>query len=87
MTPPSNEQRPQKGQANTDWRVGLREASPYLGLGMQLAGAMVLFTGIGYFLDEWLGTLPWLTVAGAFVGMAAVFIQIVRVSKELGRKR
>ena len=66
-----------------DWRSGLMEASPYLGLGLQLAFAMVFFTGGGYLLDRWLGTLPWLTVVGAALGMVGVFYQIVRVSNEL----
>lgn len=63
------------------------DASPYLGLGLQLAVAMAFFTGIGYLLDRWLGTLPWLTIAGAAVGMVGVFFQIVRVSNELARQK
>lgn len=77
---------PGKRKPAGDWRQGLMEASPYLGLGLQLAVAMVFFTGAGYLLDRWLGTLPWLTVAGAAMGMVGVFYQIVRVSSELNRE-
>jgi ATP synthase protein I len=69
----------------TDWRASLREAGPYLGLGMQLALTMAFFTLGGYLLDRWLDTVPWLTIGGALVGMAAVFIQLVRVSTSASR--
>lgn len=69
---------------SSDWRESLRDASPYLGLGMQLAFAMAFFTIGGYLLDRWLATLPWLTVLGGILGMVAVFVQLVRVSKQVG---
>jgi hypothetical protein len=69
------------------WQESLRDAGPYLGLGMQLAFTMVFFTIGGYFLDGWLETLPWLTIAGAVLGMTAVFIHLVRVSKSLPSSR
>lgn len=72
-----------KGRA--DWRASFREASPYVGLGMQLALSMAFFTIGGYLLDQALGMLPWLTVAGGFLGMTAVFIQLIRVSREMTR--
>ena len=61
----------------------MREASPYLGLGMQIAMSMVFFVGGGYLLDRWIETLPWGTIVGAFLGMVAVFVQLVRVTREL----
>lgn len=68
-----------------DWRSSFREAGPYLGLGMQLAGGMALFTLGGYLLDRWLGTLPWLTVGGGILGTISVFTLLVRVVRELGK--
>lgn len=53
---------------------------------MQLALAMAFFSGGGYLLDRWLGSTPWLTVVGGVVGMVAVFVQVIRVSKELDQK-
>ncbi len=73
--------------AGRDWRVVLREAGPYLGLGVQLAGAMFVFVFGGYLLDGWLGTLPWLTILGAVLGMVAVFTQIYRVGAEIGNSQ
>ena len=56
------------------------DASPYLGLGLQLGFTMVVFSGAGYLLDVWLHTLPWFTIAGAASGMVALVAQLVRVS-------
>ena len=69
------------------WQAGLREASPYVGLGLQVAMSMVFFTGGGYLLDRWLGTLPWLTVVGAFLGMAAIGALLVRITQDLSSTR
>lgn len=84
MEPPI--QRPQDAKNKSDWRKGLQEAGPYVGLGMQLALTMVFFTGGGYLLDQWLETTPWLLVAGSFIGMVAVFIHLFRVASESNRK-
>ena len=64
----------------------MREASPYLGLGMQLALSMIFFVGAGYLLDRWLGTDPWLLVVGAVLGMVAVFIHLFRLVGELNKQ-
>ena len=34
-------------------------------------------------MDKWLDTTPWLLVTGSVVGMAAFFIQLVRIAKEV----
>lgn len=70
----------------TSWQASLRDASPYIGLGMQIALGLVFFMAVGYGLDWLLGTLPWLTLAGALVGMVAVFIYLFRASQTLGRQ-
>ncbi len=76
---------PNNTNAPGDWRASVREVGPYLGLGLQLALSMAFFVGAGYALDYVLETLPWLTIAGSVVGMAAVFVQIFRTSGEIGR--
>lgn len=73
-----------------DWQSSFREASPYMGLGIQLALVMVFFTVGGYLIDRTAGTLPWLTVLGGVLGMVAIFTKLIRVSSELSadaRKR
>ncbi len=71
----------------TTWQQSFRDAEPYLGLGMQLALTMVVFAAAGYGLDRLLGTSPWLLVAGAVLGMVAVFVLLIRVAKEADKGR
>jgi len=63
----------------------LGEVGPYLGLGMQIALSMALFVVLGYAIDQWLGILPWGTIAGALIGMASIFYHLMRVLDEINR--
>ncbi len=65
------------------WQQSVRAAAPYLGLGVELAVTMALCTGAGYWADQWLGTLPWCTLAGAALGMTAAFVHVFRISKKM----
>ncbi len=69
-----------------DWRSSMREAGPYLGLGLQLALTMLFFTGGGLLLDSYLGSGPWITIGGALLGMAAVFTHLFRITREANRR-
>lgn len=40
-------------------------------MGVELLGATLTWAGIGWLLDRWLGTGPWLLGVGAVVGNAA----------------
>lgn len=40
-------------------------------MGLELLAATLTWAGIGHLLDRWLGTTPWLLVAGAILGNAA----------------
>ena len=48
-------------------------ASKYMGIGLTMALATGLFMYAGVRADRWLGTDPWLTLAGAFIGAGAGF--------------
>lgn len=65
---------------------GMRAAGPYLGLGVQIGGAMLLFVGLGVVVDRTLGTTPWGVVAGAVLGMIGIVALVIRIAKE-GDKR
>ena len=56
-----------------------------MGLGWQIASTLIVFTFGGYWLDRWLGTKPWLLLAGATVGMISIFVQIYRISVDLNQ--
>ena len=58
----------------------LRKAGPYLSLGTTFAAAVVLGLGAGYWLDGWLGTTPWLTLAGALLGLTVGFYNFLVVA-------
>ena len=68
------------------WQDSVREAAPYLSLGMQLALCMVAFVGAGYALDLFLGTLPWLLLLGGIAGMACVIARVVYIAGQGTRK-
>ena len=48
-----------------------------------LVTAVVAFLVIGWLLDRWLKTAPWLLVAGIVVGTVAGFYQFVRIMSRL----
>jgi len=49
-----------------------------LGAGLDLAVALLVFLAVGWQLDRWLGTRPWLFLAGALCGMAVGFYMLYR---------
>jgi F0F1-type ATP synthase assembly protein I len=76
MTPP--EAPPEHKGGDADWRRGLREAAPLLGLGTTLAVTVLAGLGAGYWLDARLGTRPWLLLLGACVGVVAAMYHFIR---------
>jgi ATP synthase protein I len=49
-----------------------------MGVGLGFAASILLFFFLGRWLDERLGTEPWLLIAGVFVGLAAGFWSMYR---------
>lgn len=50
----------------------------YSAAGIQFALTLAVFTLLGYWLDEWLGSLPWFTIVGSFFGFAGATIKLYR---------
>jgi len=50
---------------------------------VELTAALVVGGGIGYVLDRWLGTQPWLMIVFFMIGAAAGFLTIYRTGQEL----
>ena len=50
-----------------------RDVGRYSGYGLAWAFTTLLGFWIGLELDQWLGSVPWLTILGAFAGAAAGF--------------
>jgi F0F1-type ATP synthase assembly protein I len=50
--------------------------------GITLFASVAAFCGLGYLLDGWLGTQPWLLIAGILIGSAVGLFQFVRLSSK-----
>ena len=48
----------------------------YVALGITFGLGIVLFMGLGYWLDRWLGSTPWGTIVGTLVGSALSFVNV-----------
>ncbi len=57
----------------------------YMGLGIQAGASVAFYLGMGLLLDKWLGTLPWLTLVGAVIGIIGMFALFVRMNRELNK--
>jgi ATP synthase protein I len=49
-----------------------------VGLGFELVVPVLVALYVGYRLDHWLGTRPWLMLVGAVLGMAVGFLGFFR---------
>lgn len=58
----------------------MAQLAPLMGMGVQLAAAMVLFGGLGWWLDTVFATRPWLLAAGCLLGAAGGMISLIRTS-------
>jgi hypothetical protein len=68
---------PEESQAETTRRSGIAYAA-----GFTLFLTVVSFMGLGWLLDNWLGT-RWLLVAGIVIGAVAGFTQFLRIITRL----
>ena len=60
----------------------MQEAGPFIGLGLQVAGGLLFFVGLGYLADGYFGTTPWGMVVGAVLGMTGVLALLIRIANE-----
>jgi F0F1-type ATP synthase assembly protein I len=65
-------------QEPAERRRVVRELGRFTGFGLAWALSVLVFLLGGYWLDGRLGTLPWLTILGAFVGAAGGFVSLYR---------
>ena len=63
-------------QRGSDPRDLLKASGQYMGLGLTWALSVLLFLGIGAWIDSKLGTSPFLLILGAFIGAAAGFYSL-----------
>ena len=59
----------------------------YSTLGLEMGLSVAGGVGIGYYLDKWLGTQPWLLILFLFFGIAAGFRNLYRALKRMEREQ
>jgi F0F1-type ATP synthase assembly protein I len=64
----------------------MRRAGPYLGIGSTFLAAIGGCTIGGWWLDRWLDSQPWLTVAGAIIGVALGFYMFIKIVLEAQKR-
>jgi len=52
--------------------------------GVMLAACIFVGTGIGIWLDRWLGMRPWFTIVFMIMGIVAGFYNVMRIVSSLG---
>jgi ATP synthase protein I len=62
----------QKGLPKSPWGFGLRA-------GVEVVSALVVGIGIGWVLDRWLGTWPWLFLVFFVLGSVAGVLNVYRL--------
>ena len=55
-------------------------------LGTELVAAVVVGTIIGFILDSWFGTKPWLIIVFFFLGSVAGILNIIRTAKRMQKE-
>ena len=57
-----------------------------LKLGTELVSAVLVGTIIGFILDTWFGTKPWLIIVFFFLGSAAGILNVIKTAKKMQEK-
>jgi len=69
---------PGPDKAETNRKSGIAYAAA-----LTLFASVVSLCGIGWLLDRWLGTKPWLLVIGIALGAVVGFYQFIRLTAKL----
>jgi ATP synthase protein I len=63
-----------------------RKLAAYSSVGMMFPASIAVGTAIGYFLDRWLNTSPYLLIIFMFYGIAAGFVNLIKVTRRNGKE-
>ena len=55
-------------------------------LGTELVASVAVGTIIGFILDSWFGTKPWLIIIFFFLGAAAGMLNVIRAAKKMQKE-
>ena len=77
----------QSDSAFSSYGNALRAAGPLLTAGIQMAVAICLMGFVGYALDRYWQTSPWLMVVGIFFGASAGMYQFIKTAMKIDSKK
>ena len=66
-------------RATKAFQTNVTQAAPMAAASYTLVGSILLLGLIGYGLDRWLGSAPWLLLTGLLVGLIVGFYELARV--------
>jgi ATP synthase protein I len=69
----------QKPDGRSALSIGMDWGTRVTTIGLEFA----LPAFLGFFLDRWWSTAPWMTILGAFLGLGIGMVQLVRLATEL----
>lgn len=88
MDDPGDRERRDEERRLSGLAEGYHKAAPYLAASTNLVVAVGVFTAIGIWADRKFGfQVPWLTLAGALIGMTGGMISFFRTVLRIGKKK
>ena len=69
--------------SNRDDQETNRKSGLAYGAALVLFSSVISFCAVGWLLDRWFGTKPWLLVMGIVLGAIAGFYQFIRLTSKL----
>ena len=72
-----------KNENGASVRKLARELAYFSSIGLSIALSIFIGLAVGIYLDRWLGTHPWLTLAFIGIGIAAGFRNIALMLKKI----
>ena len=86
-SPPAPQDDRSKESKTDDERDTLASWYRMAGVGIEFVVAVGLFAVLGYFADRWLGTEPWLLLAGMGLGFAVGLRAMIRMARRTFDKK
>ncbi len=86
MVPDDRERRGKDDEGLSNLASAYQKAGPYLSASTSLVASVGLFTAIGWWIDQKVGTeKPWFLIGGSVLGMVGGFISFFR--QVLGKQK
>jgi F0F1-type ATP synthase assembly protein I len=76
---PDEERGPTFARSMKLLQENLRRSGPNMLAGYTLLASLLIFGGVGFGLDRWLGTEPWMLFGGLLLGIVVGFFELARI--------